>query len=54
MSSYCLVHLYLFSFCYVWVIVDDDFATPNDTSEDLAQFQATLQQGKQPLPQFLI
>ena len=34
--------------------VDDDVAEYLDTSEDLAQYQATKQQGKQPLPHFLI
>ena len=33
--------------------VDDDDAEHPDTSEDLAQYQATVQQGKQPLPHFL-
>ena len=34
--------------------VDDDDAEHPDTSEDLAQYQATVQQGKQPLPHFLM
>ena len=34
--------------------VDDDVAEYPDTSEELAQYQATEQQGKQPLPHFLM
>ena len=36
------------------LLVDDDLATHDDTSEDLAQYQATEQQGKLPLPHILM
>ena len=36
------------------LLVDDDLETLDDTSEDLAQFQETEKQGKQPLPHFLM
>ena len=50
-----LKHMYRLSpLLCLGLSVDDDFATHDDTSEDLAQYQATEQQGKQPLPHFLV